>query len=397
MRQLYDDSMFSEDQQSSAKERRRTRIATCLAGAFVLSVLLLTEFRGALWPDGSLEQQPSADLSDEPIISPVESLFAKHRATEPTYPLPSFIAEQLPSGSYQNVRAQLIRNTVSAVEAGNRLALAQSLALLGAATLAENDLASSRVYLDEALEVYELEDDQIGIGSVELLRSRVESVARENARDAASAHDVIQISAWMIVKQRFYDAEESIQSAIAENLRLDRYGAAAAGYEMLERGYASVGDTFAAAEAAIQAVRLHAASGRVQQAQTIAQRLQANGLGWAETEQLQRDIDRAAADYTRSVHEIRRAQDYEHLYRRLLAAGDPVQAWQFRAKANDSLALASKRAMHRRQTGIVALLYNSNQNRRAASESLERARAIFSNQSRNDVLEHIDRAQYQIW
>lgn len=389
--------MTTQDQLDRQREKKRARLRTAIVGVSLVTALVFFEFRDSFGPHGSTDNNHSVALLEGPSIEPVKSLFAQHRIAEPTYPLPGFIAKQLPEGAYQTVRTQLIRNTVAAVQDDDRLAVAHSLALLGAAALAENDLASARVYLDEALDVYEQENDELGIGSVELLRSRVESVARENARDASSAHDVMQIAAWMIVKQRFYEAEESIQSAIDENRRLNRYGAAAAGYEMLERGYRSMGDTSAANEAAIKALRLHAESGRSEKAGYILARLEASGLALQDREQLKQDINRASTDYNASVHEMKRAQDYEHLYRRMVAAGDPVQAWLFREKANRSMALASKRAMHRRQTGVIALLYTSNQNRRAARQSLDRARTIFTQQSRDDVLEHIDRAQNQIW
>jgi len=253
------------------------------------------------------------------------------------------------------------------------------------------------VYLNEALAVYEEENDALGIGSVELLRSRVETVARENARDASSANEVMHIAAWMIVKQRFYESEKPIESAIDENLRLNRFGAAAAGYEMLERGYRSVGDTLKANQAAKEALLLHASSGRTIKAKEILRGLQNHFLTQQEFEQLEQDIEREESNYEGSVFQVGRAREYEHLYRRLVSAGDPVQAWTFRQKANQSLGLASKRAMHRRQTGIVALLYNSNDNIRAARNSLNRARAMFEAESRSDLLDHTQSADSLIW
>lgn len=378
-------------------DRKRSRLMTGLAAFCVMSLVALIELRG-LWND----TEPSIDAgrqaeSNGPIIQPVDSMFARQRASEPTYPLPGFIAEQLPDGQYSRVRSQLITRAAAAVHSDDRGALAHAVALLGAAALSENDLASARVYLDEALDVYEQEGDDIGIASVELLRSRVESVARENARDAASAQEVMHIAAWMINKQRFWEAEDSLISAIRENQRLNRFGATAAGYEMLERGYRSIGQYDAADEAAAQAARLHAASGRRIRAEAIATRLESQGHALATLQTLRADITRASSEFDASNRELHRARDYEHLYRRLLAAGDPVQAWTFRQKANDSLAKASKRAMYQRQTGVIALLYNSNDNREAARESLERAREIFAREQDQDVLNHIQRAEAQIW
>ncbi len=372
---------------------RRQTLTTIAAGGVVLGALFLFEYLGNRVEPSHAENPVEANIT----IKPVDSVFELRRQTDPTYPLPGFIAEQLPHGNYQRKHNVLIQQAAQAVREEDRLALAQGLALMGANSLSENDLASSRVYLEEALGVYEEAEDSIGIASVELLRSRVESVARENARDAASAYDVMQIAAWMIVKQRFYETEQPIQSAIDENLRLNRFGAAAAGFEMLERGYRSVGDSVAADKAATEALQLHAASGRTEIARTMLERLASSPHFSESIDHLEKEISRAELDYENSILEVGRARDYEHLYRRLLAAGDPVQAWMFRQKANDSLAQASKRAMHRRQTGIVALLYNSNSNRNAAQQSLDRARDIFVQESREDLLEHIQSAQQMIW
>ena len=371
------------------------KVFTLLAGLIILGILAYIEL-----PKYCCTQAPPPELEETPTIAikVVESVFAEHRKTDPTYPLPGYIAEQIPlHQNINDVKKNLTLRASDAVQNDDRLALGSALALLGAASLYENDLHGSRVYLDEALEVYEEQNDAMGIGSVELLRSRVETVARENARDAASAYEVMQIAAWMIVKQRFYETEKPIESAIQENLRLDRYGSAAAGYEMLERGYRSVGDFEKADKAAKEAMLLHAGSGRTIKARNILTKLQNTLLTQQEFEQLKKRIEEEESNYENSILQVRVAQEYEHVFRRLVAAGDPVQAWTFRQKANQSLSDVSKHAMHRRQTGIVALLYNSNDNIEAARNSLERARAIFDEESRTDLLEHTESADSLIW
>lgn len=372
----------------------RNKLVTVLSGLIILAVLAYIEL-----PKHCCEEPVSNEQNTAPLtsISAVDSVFSEHRKTDPTYPLPGFIAEQMPLGSNNSIKKDLMQRAAIAAQSNDRQGLGGALALLGAASLAGNDLSGSRVYLHEALAVYEEQNDALGIGSVELLRSRVETVARENARDASSANEVMHIAAWMIVKQRFYETEKPIESAIKENLRLDRYGSAAAGYEMLERGYRSVGDTLKADQAATEALLLHASSGRSVKARQMLRGLQNNVLTQQEFEQLEQDIARKESEYEASVLQVGLAKEYEHLYRRLVAAGDPVQAWTFRQKANQSLGLASKRAMHRRQTGIVALLFNSNDNIRAARDSLDRARAMFDAESRPDLLEHTRSADSLIW
>jgi len=371
----------------------KNRLFTAIAGVLVVAGILYYEnSRFSSKPENNLEAEAEHAIR----IQPVESVFSEHRKTDPTYPLPGYIATQMPEGDYPDIKRSLIDQASQAVLVNDRHELGNRLALLGAAALSENDLDASRVYLEEALDVYEEQEDVMGIGSVELLRGRVETVARENARDAASAYDVMQIAAWMIIKDRFAESEHPIQTAIAENLRLDRFAAAASGYEMLERGYRSIGNTFAANEAATEALRLHAASGRTDVAKNTLKRLNAHAFPLEDIETLEAEITSLERSYNQSILEVGRARDYEQLYRRLISAGDPVQAWTFRQKANQSLSLASKRAMNRRQTGIVAMLYNSNENRRDASRSLERARNMFTLAARPDLLEYIDNAKAQI-
>ncbi len=333
-------------------------------------------------------------------LTPAESdaiTIAALKENNPSYPLPEHIAKALPEGDYESVRTRLMNAAATAVRNEDRLQLANQLALLGAAALSDSDLDTAEVYLDEALAVYEERDDQLGIGSVELLRGRVALLERERARDAAYAYDKIQLAGWSVAKSRFSEAEDSLREAIDENLRLDRTAAAAAGFEMLERGYRSEGNLIEAQAAAVEAMLLHAASGRSLRAQESLDTLIANGMSHEDVQRYKRDIDNAQREYEYAIHQVGKARDFEQLYRYFINAGDPVQAWQFRLKANDSLAKASKRAMHRRQTGIIALLYNSNDSRRAARKSFERARSVFELQERDDLIEHTDEAVKQIY
>ncbi len=333
-------------------------------------------------------------------LTPAETdaiTIAALKENNPSYPLPEHIARALPEGDYDSIRTRLMNAAATAVRNEDRPQLANQLALLGAAALADSDLDTAEVYLDEALAIYEERDDQLGIGSVELLRGRVALLERERARDAASAYDKIQLAGWSVAKSRFSEAEDSLREAIDENLRLDRTAAAAAGFEMLERGYRSEGNLIEAQAAAVEAMLLHAASGRSLRAKATLESLIANGMAHEDVQRNQQRIENAQREYEHAIHQVGKARDFEQLYRHFINAGDPVQAWQFRLKANGSLAKASKRAMHRRQTGIIALLYNSNDSRREARKSFNRARAVFELQERDDLIEHTDAAVKQIY
>ena len=367
--------------------------------AAVLATLAISWFHSLNKKDiitGGKHEPPTLPVPLTPAEADAITIAAL-KENNPNYPLPEHIAKALPEGDYDSVRTRLMNKAAMAVRDEDRLALANQLALLGAAALADSDLDTAEVYLDEALSVYEEEDDQLGIGSVELLRGRVALVERERARDAAYAYDKIQLAGWSVAKSRFSEAEASLQSAIEENLRLDRTAAAAAGFEMLERGYRSEGNLMEAQDAAVEAMLLHAASGRSLRAEAMLESLAANGMSLEDIQLNKRRINNAQHEYEYAIHQVGKARDFEQLYRHFINEGDPVQAWQFRLKANDSLAKASKRAMHRRQTGIIALLYNSNDSRREATASFNRARSLFELQERDDLIEYTDAAKKRIY
>jgi len=93
------------------------------------------------------------------------------------------------------------------------------------------------VYLDEALSVFEELEDELGIASVEMLRGEISLKRRQQARRAAYAYDVLQLARWKVAQGQFHDAVESLESVVSENLALNRYGAAAAAYQTLYKGY----------------------------------------------------------------------------------------------------------------------------------------------------------------
>jgi len=129
----------------ATEQRRRKRNWSLVAGAIAVLMIAgheLNQWRLNQW----LGEEQTTLATDGAIleISEVNSVFEEHRKTDPTYPLPGFIAEQLPTGNYHNVREGLINLAAEAVESGDRLELANQLALLGAAALSENDLAGAR-------------------------------------------------------------------------------------------------------------------------------------------------------------------------------------------------------------------------------------------------------------
>lgn len=296
---------------------------------------------------------------------------------------------------------ELLRHAALAAKEQDEQALGDGFALLGLHALRLGDGDGALVYLEEALDTFEFLGNESAIAGVELLRGKVNVQKRELARTAALAYDDLQIAGWTIAQGRFHDSVEKLQKIIDTNLSMDRYGAASAAYDYLYRGYTEQGQLAEAQTAGIEIVRLQASSGRPLKATAMLEKLRHDGLDEDSVKSLQYEISQLQGEYENSVQQIGKARNYQQLYHHFINAGDPVRAWQFRIKASSSLRDVSKRAMYKRQAGVMALLYNSNDEMRDARRSLQRARSVFetldSNQFADEFIETSDELQQRIY
>jgi len=101
----------------------RNKLVTLVCGLTLLSGLAYYE-----WSDHKHKTEaPTEQALPAPVtITTVDSVFAEHRKTDPTYPLPSFIAEQMPLGSDNAIKTDLMQRAVTAVENEDRHALASA-------------------------------------------------------------------------------------------------------------------------------------------------------------------------------------------------------------------------------------------------------------------------------
>ncbi len=305
------------------------------------------------------------------------------------------VGTQFPEQSNQRIADELFNVASTAVAQDNQELLAETMMLLGVNALDNQNTEAAGLYLDEALDVFEELDNELGIAEVELLRGELNILKRANARRAAYAYDIMQVARWKVAQGRFHEAVDELEYAINENLELNRFGAAAAVYQTLYKGYRKHGQLAEAQQAGIEMVKLHASSGRPYKAQALLQLLQENGLDNTLAEKLRSDTVALQQEYEHSVGQMGQARDYQQLYNYFIHAGDPVRAWQFRVKAQRSLSGVSQRAMHRSQTGVLALLYTSNDHMQSAERSLQRAAQIFSNNGEQDLSEASFRLQKQ--
>jgi len=305
--------------------------------------------------------------------------------------------KQWPETKLQQLSDDLLQRASDAVVDQDHQVFAESMRLLGVNALREEDIDTAGVYLDEALDVFEVLEDDIGIASVELLRGELNLKRRAQARRAAYAYDALQLARWKVANGQFQGAVNQLQSVVDENLALNRFGAAAAAYQTLYKGYSQDGQFIEAQEAGIEIVKLHSSAGRPLQAQAMLTKLEANGLDSQTSMQLKQSSLALQREYESSVSQMARASDYQQLYNHFINAGDPVRAWQFRLKSQQSLRGVTSRAMHRRQTGVLALLYTSNDYMKNAQISLDRAGRIFSDNGQQNLAEVSGRMRAKIF
>ena len=393
--------------------RRNIEAMAAVLISFAIIVLLQSKFQAS--EDHSLSQAPinsgnQNQLPDESITTTTEAFDQRSAKDSKHERLSSAtIVEQLPftlgdelqgllaRGNVDRVTDELLLKSSEAVANGEYAELGRNIALLGSVSLLQRDTEGAAVYLQEALDIFELEEDELGIAGVELLRGQLNIEKRWQAREAAYAYDAMQIAGWKIAHNRFAEAEVVLEQTIQSNLELNRYSAAAAGYEALYRGYSKNGLQSDAMNAGIEAAKLHAASGRNLKANQILDGLDTLGLDADSRQSLQAELRTLQIDYENSINQIGHAENYAQLYHHYISQGDPVRAWQFRLQSRQSLDGVSKRAMHRRQTGVIALLYTSNDHMKKAAESLSRAESVFNNHDADHLQDLSDSLKKRIY
>jgi len=303
----------------------------------------------------------------------------------------------LAAGDTATVTQELLELSAQAVREGRDDILGRTIAQLGSLSLLAKDVEAADVYLDEALEIFDLSDDELGTAGVELLRGQLNIERRWQAREAAYAQEDMQLAGWKIANDRFGEAVPALRTAIETNLELDRFGAAAAAYEQLYKGYLKNNRQSEAIEAATEAARLHASSDRMGRARGLLSDIDNLGADAGLIEQLGAELSTRRQDYESGIRQLGQARNYEQLYHHYLHEGDPVRAWQFRLKSRESLQGVSRVAMHRRQTGIIALLYNSNNDMKNASRSLNTAAKLFTRHSADELKDLSDSLRSEIY
>lgn len=281
-------------------------------------------------------------------------------------------------GQFARLRRALLQRAMVAVENEDRPELARVLGQLGRVLLAQREIDAAGVYLDEALALFDELGDEPGAASVQLQIGRQHLIHRHRARRASDAYDSLLVARWKINQGRFQEAEQTLLQVAADSAALQRYGAAASAWETLFRGYVAVRADGDVRRAGTEAIRLHAAAGSTGSARAMLDKMRAAGVDAGHLQLLDAEIETLHTEFQESVREVGAARDYALLFNQLRARGDVVGAWRFRLKADATLARAGGRIRYRRQPDVLVELYKSNRSMERASDSLERAGAVFS-------------------
>lgn len=322
----------------------------------------------------------SADKEPAPspfnLLQPSDDLIATINSSQ-AIRFSASVASLIEAGNFTAAKKNLLELASRAVEAGDQAALAHVLAKLGELALVQTDIDAAELYLAEALDVYQLLGDEVSTAGVFMQFGRLHLLSRERARQASDAYDQLLIARWKISHNQFDKAERDLKQIASTNLELNRFGAAASAYETLFSGYSKTQQYDQAQKAGLEAARLHAASGRVFQAEAMLNKMRQQGVSDTVFDGFELEIERLTQEFEDSVNAIAVARDQEQLYNQLLARGDAVQAWRFREKAGQSLARASSRAQYRRQPDVLVELYRSNNSMSNARASLQRAHEVY--------------------
>ena len=306
------------------------------------------------------------------------------------------LTELLDRNEFRLVNDELLQAAARAVAGGDEATLGGALSLLGQLAIEEQDFDSAEVYLLESLDVYEQLGDSVGAAQANMQLGRMHVKLRQRARTAGHAYDRLLLARWQLAYEQYDSAEQNLRLVADENLSINRFGAAASAYHSLTRLYTEVGHPYEAENAAMEAARLYAAAGQMDNARSVVASLERAGVEDWRLFDIEQEIDRGFEEFRASVEQIERARDYRRLYHYYRAQGEEQRAWSLRLQASKSLRNVSKRAMYRRIPDVLALLYVSNDDKERAHNYLERAAETFDILGREDLLSQTRRLKGQI-
>lgn len=292
--------------------------------------------------------------------------------------LESRIQALLADGDFKQARTLLLEQAAQAVEENNEKRLGDILLLLGGVAIDEQEINTAELLLQEALEIAIRQGDTMAMGRSYQQLGRLNIKTRALARYAAEAYDQLWQVRNQIFRGEFRDVESNLQQVIDANLKIKRYGAAAAALDTMADFHYQFNDDYRAEQAGAEAAKLFASSGQLARSNRIIDKLYRQGMATDQMQGLNREIDDLFQQFQADTRQAARAQDLQMLYHYHLRNGDSRRAWQSRIAASQVLAQTSERSMYQRQAEVMAILYSSNFAMDRARQYLDQAGELFS-------------------
>lgn len=292
--------------------------------------------------------------------------------------LESRIQALLADGDFKQARTLLLELAAKAVEVENEKRLGDILLLLGGIAIDEQEINTAELLLQEALQIAIRQNDPMAMGRSYQQLGRLNIKTRALARYANEAYDQLWQVRNQIFRGEFRNAETNLQQVIDANMKIKRYGAAAAALETMADFHYRFNDDYRAEQAGAEAAKLYASSGQLARSYRIIGRLDHQGMATDRMQSLNRQIDDLFQQLQADSQQAARAQDLQMLYHYHLRNGDSRSAWQSRIEASRILAQTSERSMFQRQAEVMAILYSSNFAMDRAKRYLNQAGELFS-------------------
>ncbi|MFT5112165.1 MAG: tetratricopeptide (TPR) repeat protein [Parasphingorhabdus sp.] len=294
------------------------------------------------------------------------------------------IQQLVDTKEFSAARNILLELAADAVRHGEQTDLGNSLALLGEISLHQRDLNAAENYLMEAVTIFEESNNLPGSAYAYLQLGKVHVTARQLARKAGESYDLLLIARNQIAKYRYDDALNNLQRVVESNLGIDRYGSAAAALQSLAILHRLQGQTQQSEQSLQRAAILYASAGQDKLARTLISQLSKAGVDPTVLNDALQEVEGLAEKFNTEMVQMRKAEDLLRLYNHYSASGNEERAWKFRLKASQAVAKTSRQAMYHRQPGVLAVLYNSNDNMALAKNYIDRADKLFSTAGLND-------------
>lgn len=324
----------------------------------------------------------SKDLSNQPTVATTPAFEFQTVPSSVAAVFPPDMARMLADGEHGKLRQHLTDQAGRFVQMKDDGALARTLSLLGESSVEAGDLELAEKYFVEALEMYRLRSDVLGVAGVEMSLGLVNLDKRRRAVEAGSSYDRLLLARWKVSQGQYFEAEQEIQEIIQTELLLDRFDAAGHAYNTLFNLHDASGDDYGAQHAVTEALRLYARVGNSSRARSLLQQYSRSGVDETVVTSLRQEFEDNLSRFRSDRNQLAAADDYQQLYRHYMATGDSVRAWQLRQKAAEITSTLAPDVQIRRRSDSLVMLYSSNNAIRKARSYLTDAGRLYEAQGK---------------